>query len=113
MNAELRTPTKRAGSLNFAAVRLDDAVGQREAEPRTLLAGGKEGPKDFWKRVGGDAFAVVFDTDEGVIIFAGECDVDGAFSGDGLDSIEHEIQDDLLNKRGIVGYRRERLVRRE
>jgi hypothetical protein len=113
MDAELGTLTKRTGSLNFAAVRLDDAIGQREAEPGTLLAGGKKWPKDFWKRVGRDAFAVVFDADEGVIVFAGECDVDGAFPGDGLDSVEHQIQDDLLDERRIVGYRRKGRVRRK
>lgn len=113
MDAELGALAKRAAGLDFAAVGLDDSMGEGEAEAGAFLACRKERPKDSWKRVGRDPFAVVFDPDESVIAFAGERDIDRAFPRNGLDSVEHQIQDDLLNERRIVGYGRKGRVWRK
>lgn len=106
MNTKLGALTKRAAGFDFAGMRLDNTAGEREAEAGAFLACGEERPKDFWKGVGRDAFAVVFDADEGLIVFTRDCDVNRAFAGNGLDAIEHKIQDHLLDERGIVGHGR-------
>lgn len=113
MNTKLGALTKRAAGFDFAGMRLDNTAGEREAEAGAFLACGEERPKDFWKGVGRDAFAVVFDADEGLIVFTRDCDVNRAFAGNGLDAIEHKIQDHLLDERGIVGHgRKSRILRK-
>src|SRR5437879_7522521 len=102
-----------AAGFDNAAVGLDDSAGEGKTEAGAFLASGEKRAKDFREGIGRDAFAVVFDADEGLIAFAADCDIHGALAGDRLDSIEREIQDDLLNERGIVGYRRKGRIRRK
>src|SRR5579859_177965 len=113
MDPELGALAEGAAGFDLASMGLDYAIGEGKAKAGAFLAGGEEGPKDFGKRVGRNAFAVVFDADDGVIVFAGERDIDRALAGDGLDSIENEIQDDLLDERRIVGHGGKGRIRRK
>src|SRR5579863_3372359 len=113
MDTELGALAERAAGFDFAAMGLNDSMGEGQSEASAFFAGGKERTKYFWKSVGRDAFAVVLDADDGVVAFASDGDVDGALDRNGLDSVEHEIEDDLLDQRGVMCDRRKRRVRGE
>ncbi len=91
-----------AGDVNTAAVRLHDAAGEREAQACAFRTSGEEGAENFGERVGRNAAAGVFDMNDGVARLLRDTDGNGTGTGDGLNAIERQIQDDLLNQGRIV-----------
>src|SRR5208283_6143602 len=107
MNAELRALAESAAGFDFAAMGLYDAIGEGETETCAFFPGGKEWPEDLRKRLRRDALAVVFHSDERLILFARDTHVDLALAWDGLDPIQDQVEDHLLDQCGIMAHQRE------
>ncbi len=101
-------------------VRLDDPLADGEAEPGSLLLGRVERDEDALPGLGWDPGAGVaeVDLDAGVAeaglppageLVAGErgCDAEGPAPGHGLEGVERQVEEDLLQLLGVALHRRE------
>lgn len=96
-----------AGDGEGAVEFFDQVFGDRETEAGAFAGrfGGEEGVEDVFEEVGGDAAAGIVDFDEGVMFVVEGTDGDLVFvhvaHGDGLGSVDEQVEDDLAELGGV------------
>src|SRR3954471_9487798 len=103
---------RRAVHLDVAAVALDDAVHDGEAEARALahVLGGEEGVEDAGQDVRGDARAVVADRDPGPLGGGVPHDADGPSAlAQGLGGVGQQVHQHLVDLAGQPQQARRRV----
>ena len=95
------------------AVGLNDTVGERETKACAFGASGKEGFEDAGEGIGRDAAARVGNGNGHIVVVLQEGQGDLSGTRDGLNAIQRDVENDLLDERGVVLDEREREVRLE
>jgi len=90
-----------AGDGQAAGVFVDDAFGHGEAEAGTAFFAGVIGVEDFFEGVGGDAFSGVDDINDGCPVLLRGAENELAACGHGLEAVDHEVENGLLDELGV------------
>src|SRR5262249_45901340 len=98
---------RRAGHLDKPSMGLDNAVGQGKAEAGAFRTSREEGLEDARKGVGRNAAPGVRNRDGDVVVILEHCESNLASGGNRLDAIESDVEEDLLDKSGVVFDRRQ------